>query len=82
MYLIRIEIGVFKTFKECARSPCNGNHFSSIPLSVSPLCPARLCSLILTDNNHPVSPMYVCPHSQSILYTTPLIFRGSTLSLL
>ena len=25
----RIEIGVFKNFKECARSPCNGNHFSS-----------------------------------------------------
>ena len=30
LYLIRIEIGVFKNFKECARSPCNGNHFSSI----------------------------------------------------
>ena len=29
LYLIRIEIGVFKNFKECARSPCNGNHFSS-----------------------------------------------------
>ena len=28
--LIWIEIGVFKNFKECARSPCNGNHFSSI----------------------------------------------------
>ena len=28
--LIWIEIGVFKSFKECARSPCNGNHFSSI----------------------------------------------------
>ena len=27
--LIWIEIGVFKKFKECARSPCNGNHFSS-----------------------------------------------------
>ena len=27
--LIWIEIGVFKNFKECARSPCNGNHFSS-----------------------------------------------------
>ena len=26
----RIEIGVFKNFKECACSPCNGNHFSSI----------------------------------------------------
>ena len=26
---LRIEIGVFKNFKECARSPCNGNHFSS-----------------------------------------------------
>ena len=25
--LIWIEIGVFKNFKECARSPCNGNHF-------------------------------------------------------
>ena len=25
----RIEIGFFKNFKECARSPCNGNHFSS-----------------------------------------------------
>ena len=25
-----IDIGVFKNFKECARSPCNGNHFSSI----------------------------------------------------
>ena len=24
-----IEIGVFKNVKECARSPCNGNHFSS-----------------------------------------------------
>ena len=29
LYLITIEIGVFKNFKECARSPCNGNHFSS-----------------------------------------------------
>ena len=29
LYLIRIEIGVFKNFKECACSPCNGNHFSS-----------------------------------------------------
>ena len=29
LYLIRIEIGVFKNFKECARSPCNGNHFPS-----------------------------------------------------
>ena len=28
--LIWIEIGVFKNVKECARSPCNGNHFSSI----------------------------------------------------
>ena len=28
--LIRIEIGVLKNFKECARSPCNGNHFSSL----------------------------------------------------
>ena len=28
-YLICIEIGFFKNFKECARSPCNGNHFSS-----------------------------------------------------
>ena len=27
--LIGIEIGVLKNFKECARSPCNGNHFSS-----------------------------------------------------
>ena len=27
--LIWIEIGVFKKFKECARSPCNGNYFSS-----------------------------------------------------
>ena len=31
--LIWIEIGVFKNFKECARSPCNGNHFSSILLN-------------------------------------------------
>ena len=30
LYLSRIEIGVLKNFKECARSPCNGNHFSSI----------------------------------------------------
>ena len=29
LYSIRIEIGVFKNFKECACSPCNGNHFSS-----------------------------------------------------
>ena len=28
--LIWIEIGVFKNFKECARLPCNGNHFSSL----------------------------------------------------
>ena len=28
--LIRIEIGVFKNSKECARSPCNGSHFSSL----------------------------------------------------
>ena len=27
---IWIEIGVLKNFKECARSPCNGNHFSRI----------------------------------------------------
>ena len=27
--LIWIEIGVFKNVKECARSPCNGKHFSS-----------------------------------------------------
>ena len=27
--LIWIEIGFFKNFKECARSPCNGNRFSS-----------------------------------------------------
>ena len=27
--LIWIEIGVFNKFKECALSPCNGNHFSS-----------------------------------------------------
>ena len=26
-------IGVFKNFKECARSPCNGNHFSSYNLT-------------------------------------------------
>ena len=32
LYLIRIEIGFFKKFKECARSPRNGNHFSSICL--------------------------------------------------
>ena len=30
LYLIRIDIGVFKNFKECARSPCNVNHFSSL----------------------------------------------------
>ena len=30
LYLIRIEIGVFKNFKECARLPHNGNHFSSV----------------------------------------------------
>ena len=30
LYLIRIEIGFFKNFKECARSPRNGNHFSSV----------------------------------------------------
>ena len=28
--LIWNEIGIFKNFKECAHSPCNGNHFSSI----------------------------------------------------
>ena len=38
LYLIRIEIGVFKNFKECARSPCNGNHFSSYTC----IYPARL----------------------------------------
>ena len=27
--LILIENGVLKNFKECARSACNGNHFSS-----------------------------------------------------
>ena len=31
--LIWIEIGVFKNFKECAHSPCNGNYFSSICVS-------------------------------------------------
>ena len=35
LYLIRIEIGVFKNFKECARSPRNGNHFSSVPQVVA-----------------------------------------------
>ena len=34
LYLIRFEIGVFKNFKECACSPCNGNHFSSIYMYV------------------------------------------------
>ena len=34
LYLICIEIGFFKNFKECARSPCNGNHFSSIYIYV------------------------------------------------
>ena len=35
LYLyLRIEIGVFKKFKECARSPCNGNHFSSNSVSL------------------------------------------------
>ena len=40
-YLICIEIGFFKNFKECARSPCNGNHFSSkyICRSVCLSCP-------------------------------------------
>ena len=33
--LILIEIGVFKNFKECYRSPCNGNHFSSINTIIS-----------------------------------------------
>ena len=33
---IWIEIGVFKNFKECARSPCNGNHFSSWASEGSP----------------------------------------------
>ena len=33
--LIWIEIGVFKNFKECARSPCNGNHFSSIVIIIN-----------------------------------------------
>ena len=37
LYLIRIEIGVFKIFKECARSPCNGNNFSSILEKLFPL---------------------------------------------
>ena len=31
-----IEIGVFKNFKECARSPCNGNHFSSLIENLRP----------------------------------------------
>ena len=35
--LIWIEIGVFKNFKECAHSPCNGNHFSSNDAS----CPTK-----------------------------------------
>ena len=36
----RIEIGVFKNFKECARSPRNGNHFSSIYMYVGMyVCP-------------------------------------------
>ena len=30
----KIEIGVFKNFKECVRSPCNENHFSSVNLGV------------------------------------------------
>ena len=41
--------------------------------------PSPLCTTLM-DSDRPVSPMYVCPHSQSILYTTPLIFKGSTLS--
>ena len=38
LYLIRIEIGVFKNFKECARSPCNGNHFSSTYIICTCVC--------------------------------------------
>ena len=46
-----------------------------IPLLVSPLSTALLCSFILIVRDHPVSPMYVYPYSQSILYTAPFIFK-------
>ena len=36
LYLIRMEIGVFKNFKECARWPCNGNHYVGLAPAVSP----------------------------------------------
>ena len=42
--LIWIEIGVFKNLKECARSPCNGNHFSSLELTTFPLFPRDMDS--------------------------------------
>ena len=40
--LIWIEIGVFKNFKECARSPSNGNHFSGYKTNVQTLWWAEL----------------------------------------
>ena len=33
--LIWIEIGISNFFKECACSPCNGNHFSSLASEIS-----------------------------------------------
>ena len=48
--LIWIEIGVFKNFKECARLPCNGNHFSSSVRSVVVTPRRNLPSIRLSIN--------------------------------
>ena len=54
LYLyLRIEIGVFKNFKECARSPCNGNHFSSTNWA-SEASPTLGCSIEISRD------IYLC----------------------
>ena len=54
LYLIRIEIGVFKNFKECAPSPCNGNHFSSYWASEA--SPTLGCSIQISRDIY----MFMC----------------------
>ena len=54
--LIWIEIGVLKFFKECAPSPCNGNHFSSYWASEA--SPTLGCSIEISRGMS--VGMYVC----------------------
>ena len=55
----------------------SGYTCTASPLMLSAFLTARLCLVILCFKVLPVSPMYTLPHSQGILYTTPLMLIGS-----